>query len=90
MTFRPSINIPHVIGRRLEMARRIITLGDEDVIIDTTLQRFVERDWWTEEFLFDLAETFKAWCEFQMVVGCGFGDGGDDGNVVTFRTDGVG
>jgi len=85
-----SIDIPNIIRSCLKMARRIITLRDEDIIIDSTLQWFIEWDRRTHEFLFDPAETFEAGCEFQMMVGGSFGDGGDDGDVVAFRTDGVG
>lgn len=36
------------------------------------------------ELLLDPAEALKSWFKFEVVVGGRLGDGGDDGNVVTF------
>jgi hypothetical protein len=85
-----SIDIPHVIRRRLEMARRIVTLGDEDAVTPPTLQRLIQRDRRAHELLLDLSQTLQAGLQLQMVVGLGFGDGGDDGDVVALGADVVG
>ena len=41
---------------RLEMARGIVALGEEDVIIHTTLERLVQRNRLAQELLLNLAE----------------------------------
>lgn len=38
------------------MARCVVALGQEDVVIDSALKRLVERNWLTQELLLDLAE----------------------------------
>ena len=77
----------YVIRRGLEMARRIIALGDVDAVIDTRLQGLVQRNRRTHEGLLDAAETVEAVLELEMGVGVAFSDGGDDGDVVTLGAD---
>ena len=72
------------------MARCVVALGDEDVVVDAALQWLVERDWWAHKLLFHSSEAFEAGCELQVVVGCRLGDRGDDGDVVAFRAHAVG
>jgi len=83
----PPIQIPHIIRRRLKMARRIITPTNIHSIPIPTLQRLVNRDWRANEALFDFAETLQTGLKLEVVVGFGFGDGGDDGNIVAFGAD---
>lgn len=40
---------------RLKVTRRIIALGDENTVVHTTFQRFIQWYWCTHEFLFYLA-----------------------------------
>ena len=42
------------------------------------------------ELFLDSSETLETGGEFEVVVCCGFGDGGDDGNIVALRADVVG
>jgi len=53
---------------RLKMARRIIALRDEDIVIDAAFQGLEERDRRTHEFLFDLAEALEAGLELEVVI----------------------
>ena len=69
------------------MARGIIALGDEDVVIHSAFQRLVEWYGRSHEFLFNLAESVDTRLELKVVIGFVFGDGGDDGDVVALRTD---
>ena len=69
------------------MASSIITFRNEDIIISATLQRLIERDWRTHELFFDLAEPFKAWLKFEMMITGTFGDCRHDRNVISFRAD---
>ena len=73
-------------SRSLKMARRIVALRDEDVVADTTLQWFVQRNWRALELFFYPAQPLESGLEFQMVVAVAFGNGRDDGNVVTLWT----
>ena len=72
------------------MTRRIITLGNKDVIVDTALQWLIEWNGRTEEFLLDLPEAVKAWLELEVMVAGAFGDGGDDGDVEALGADVMG
>ena len=72
------------------MTRSVITLRDENLIIHSTLQRFVKWNGRAEEFLFDLSETVQARLELEVVVAGAFGDGGDNSDVVALRADVVG
>jgi hypothetical protein len=90
MALSPAVNILDIICRRLEMAGRVIALGDVNIIVDTTLQRLVDWNWWAHELLLDSSESLEARCEFEVVVCVGLGDSGDNGDVVAFRTDAVG
>lgn len=47
MSLNPTVDIPDIIGRSLEVAGGVVALGDEDVVVDAALEGFVERDWWT-------------------------------------------
>jgi len=69
------------------MARRIITPTNIHSIPIPALQRFVDRDWRADEALLDFAETLEAGLKLEVVVGFGFGDRGDDGDVVAFGAD---
>lgn len=42
-----AIDILDVVGGGLKVAGGIIAFGDEDVVIDTTLEWLVEWDWWS-------------------------------------------
>lgn len=42
------------------------------------------------ELLFNTSETLETSCEFKVVVCCGFGNSGDDGNVIALGADIVG
>ena len=72
------------------MTRSVITLRDKNLIIHTTLQRFVEWNSRAEEFFFDLAETVQARLELEVMITGAFGDGGDDGDVEALGADVVG
>lgn len=54
MTFSSTVYILHVIRRCLKMTCCIVTLGDKDIVIHSTLQRLVKRDGWT--LITDLAK----------------------------------
>lgn len=71
----------------LKVARCVVTLRDEDVVIHTTLQWFIEWYWSAHEFLLNLAEPFEAGLEFEMVVARVFGYCGNNSDIVPFRTD---
>ena len=74
-------------SRRLKMARSIITLRDEDVVSHAAFQRLIQRDRRALEFFLDPAEPVQARLQLEMVVALGFGDGGDDGDVVALGAD---
>jgi hypothetical protein len=38
----PAVDVPDVVCGGLEVAGGIVALGDEDVVVDTALQRLVE------------------------------------------------
>ena len=73
--------------RSFKMARGIITLGDEDIIIDSAFQRLIERYRRSHELFFDLAKSVDTRLELEVVVARVFGNGGDDGDVVALGTD---
>lgn len=99
MTLSPEVDVLDVVGGGLEVAGGIVTLGDEDVVVDTALERLVEWDWWAlggvscffvksimgtyHELLLDPAEALKARCELQVMVCVGLCHCGNYGDVVT-------
>lgn len=99
MALSPEVDVLDVVGGGLEVAGGIVTLGDEDVVVDTALERLVEWDWWAlggvscffvglkadtyHELLLDPAEALEAGCELQVVVCVGLCHCGNDGDVVT-------
>jgi hypothetical protein len=42
VALNPAIDIPDVVCSGLKVAGRVVALGDEDVVVDTALQRLVE------------------------------------------------
>ena len=46
MSLNPTVDIPDIIGRSLEVAGRVVALGDEDVVVDAAFEGLVEWDWW--------------------------------------------
>ena len=87
LTSSSSIKIPHVVSRSLKVTRCIITLGNEDLVLVTALERFVERDRGAHKFLLDFAQSLESGLELKVVVGATFGDGGDDGYVIVLGAD---
>jgi hypothetical protein len=69
------------------MTSGIVALGDEYVIAHTTLKRLVQRDRRAQEFLLDLAEPLEAGLQLKMMIAITFGDGGNDGDVITLGAD---
>jgi hypothetical protein len=47
MSLSPTVDIFNIISGRLEMTSSVVALRNEDVVIDTALQWFVQWDWWT-------------------------------------------
>lgn len=94
----PEVDVLDIVGGGLEVAGGIVTLRDEDVVVDTALERLVEWDWWAlgsisyffvilmvvtyHELLLNPAEALKAGCELQVVVRVGLCHCGNDGDVV--------
>lgn len=68
----------------------IIAFRDENVIMDSALQRLIQGNRRTHEMFLDLAESFKTRFELEMMVGRFFGNGGYDGNKISLGTDIVG
>lgn len=54
VTFSPTVYILYVICCCLKMTCCIVTLGDKDIIVHSTLQRLVKGDGWT--LITDLAQ----------------------------------
>lgn len=69
------------------MARGIVASGQEDIVIDATLERLVKRNGLTEELLLDPAKSIKTGLELEVVVAVRFGNGGHDGDVVALGAD---
>jgi len=69
------------------MACGIITLGDKDIVIDTRLQGLVQWYRLAHELLFNPAKSVEARLEFHVMIAVALCDGGDYGDVVTFRAD---
>lgn len=84
------IDIPHIIRGSLEVTGGVVTLRDEDVVVNAGLERLVQWDWWAHELLLNGTKTLKAGCQLKVVVCGGFGDGGDNGDVVALWADVVG
>jgi isopentenyl diphosphate isomerase/L-lactate dehydrogenase-like FMN-dependent dehydrogenase len=72
------------------VARSIVTLGKEDVVVVAALKRLVERDGLTHELLLNLAEAVETRLQLEVVVGVGLGNGRDNGDVVALGADVVG
>lgn len=68
LTSSSLVDISDVIRRSLKVRRRIVALGDEDIIRGATFQRLVKWDGRTHKLLFDASETIETWLEFQVVV----------------------
>lgn len=47
MALSPTINISNIVRGSLEMTRGVITLGNENVVIETALKWLVQRDRWS-------------------------------------------
>lgn len=45
MSLSPTVDILDIVCGGLEVAGGVVTLGDEDVVIDAALERLVEWDW---------------------------------------------
>jgi hypothetical protein len=41
-----AVDIPHVVGRALEVGAGVVALGDEDVVLGAVCEGLVEGDWW--------------------------------------------
>ena len=81
------LDIDTLTGGRLKMTGGIVALGDEDVIVHTALEWLVERNGRAHESLIDVSEALEAWLKFQMLIDLRFGDGGDDGDIITLGAD---
>lgn len=84
------VDILDIIGSGLEVARCIVALRNEHVVVLTALNRFVKRDRCEIELLLDVLGGTKAVfadLQFGLRVGIVFGDGGDDSDVIILRTD---
>ncbi len=64
------------------MARRVVALGDVDVVIDTALKRLVQRDGRAHEALGNGAEPLEARLQLNVMVGLRLGNRRHNGNVV--------
>lgn len=51
VAFRSAVDIPDIVGRGLEVAGCVVTLGDEDVVVYAAFQWLVEWDWGALGFL---------------------------------------
>jgi hypothetical protein len=54
MALCPAIDILDIISRGLEVAGRVVALGDKDVIIHTALKRLIQGNWRTLKLSADL------------------------------------
>ncbi len=72
------------------MARGIVALRQENVVVVAGFERLVERNGLAHKLLLNLAEAVKTRLELKVVVGVGLGDGRDDGNVVALGAHVVG
>jgi hypothetical protein len=72
------------------VAGSIIALREEDVIIDAALQWLVERNRLAHELLLDTAEPVKTGLKLKVMITIAFGDGRNNGNVVSLGADIVG
>jgi hypothetical protein len=68
-----------------EVAGGIIALREENVIINATLQRLVERDRLAHELLLDAAKPVKTRLELEVVIAVALRNGRDNSDVVSFR-----
>lgn len=66
------------------MAGGVIAFGYEDIVIQSTLQWLVQWNRRPHKFFLDFAQPFKARLKLQMMIARTLGDGGDDGNIVSF------
>jgi hypothetical protein len=46
MAFSSAIDVLDIISSCLKVTGSIVALGNEDVVVDTTLKRLIKRDWW--------------------------------------------
>lgn len=58
----------------LKVARCVVALRDENVVVETGLEWLVKWDRWSHEFLLDLSKALETWLELEVVVGVGLGD----------------
>ena len=72
------------------MARGVVTLRYEDLILVPALQWFVEGDCRTHEALFNFAEALEAGLQLEMVVCRALSYGRYDGDVIPLGTHIVG
>lgn len=69
------------------MARSVVALGQEDVVVRTALDWLVERDGRTHELLLDRSKAVKTRLELEVVVAVTLGNGGDNSDVVSLGAD---
>lgn len=69
------------------MARSIVALRQENVVVNTALNWLIEWDGWAHELLLDRSKAFKTGLELEVVVAVTLGNGGDDGDVVSLGAD---
>jgi hypothetical protein len=75
----------------LEVTRGVVALGDENVVVLSTLSRLIERNGRTHELLQELAsKSVYAVLQLFMVIGIFLGNGGDDSDVIALGGDIVG
>lgn len=46
MTLSSAVDVLDIISSCLKVTSSIVALGNEDAVVDTTLQRLIERNWW--------------------------------------------
>lgn len=84
------VEISDVSCHALKVRAGIVGSADEDLVLCTIGNWLVDWCWVAQELLFNWAEALEASLDFEVVVGIGFGNGADDGDVVALRADVVG
>lgn len=67
------------------MARGVVALRDEDVVVRAALERLVNRDRRAHELLLDFAEALETGLDLEVVVRVSLSNGADNGDVVALR-----
>ena|SRR5579871_3863965 len=80
-------NIPDVVCGCLEVTCGVVTTRNVYVVLLSAFDWFVHRNRWAHEAFFYLTKSFETRPQLEVMIGITFGNGADNGDVVTLGAD---